>query len=62
MNNNNNNNQYDENKKYLFKVLIIALAIIFILLIGAGILVGTFLFITNRANLNKKFKQNGTKL
>ena len=53
MDNNNNNNQYDENKKYLFKVLIIALAIIFILLIGAGILVGTFLFITNRANLNK---------
>ncbi|WP_456060453.1 ankyrin repeat domain-containing protein, partial [Brachyspira pilosicoli] len=52
-NNNNNNNQYDENKKYLFKVIIIALAIIFILLIGAGILVGTFLFITQRSNLNK---------
>ncbi|WP_258018655.1 ankyrin repeat domain-containing protein, partial [Brachyspira hampsonii] len=61
-NNNNNNNviervnkskEAEENKKYIFKVAVVACAIVFVLLVGAGILVGLFLFIKGKSDMEK---------
>ena len=42
-----------ENKKFVFKVGVIAAAIISVLLIGAGLFVGIFLFVGGKSSLNK---------
>ncbi len=42
-----------ENKKFILKVGVIAAAIISILLIGAGLFLGLFLFVGGKSNLNK---------
>ena len=42
-----------ENKKFILKVGVIAVAIISILLIGAGLFLGLFLFVGGKSNLNK---------
>ncbi|TKZ36171.1 ankyrin repeat domain-containing protein [Brachyspira catarrhinii] len=42
-----------ENKKFVFKVGVIAAAIISVLLIGAGLFIGIFLFAYGKSNLNK---------
>ena len=42
-----------ENKKFILKVGVIAAAIISVLLIGAGIFLGLFLFIGGKSSLNK---------
>ena len=43
----------EENKKYIFKVAVVACAIVFVLLVGAGILVGLFLFIKGKSDMDK---------
>lgn len=61
-NNVNNNNsiervnkfkEAEENKKYIFKVAVVAAAIVFVLLAGAGIIVGLFLFIKGKSDMEK---------
>ncbi|WP_432632612.1 ankyrin repeat domain-containing protein [Brachyspira sp.] len=42
-----------ENKKFILKVGVIAAAIVSILLIGAGLFLGLFLFASGKSNLNK---------
>ena len=43
----------EENKKYIFKVAVVACAIVFVLLVGAGILVGLFLFVKSKSDMEK---------
>ena len=50
MNNQINN---DESKKFVFKVGVIVAAIVLVFLIGAGLLIGIFLFVGGKSSLNK---------
>ena len=50
MNNRINN---DESKKFVFKVGVIVAAIVLVFLIGAGLLIGIFLFVGGKSSLNK---------
>lgn len=50
MNNRINN---EESKKFVFKVGVIAAAIVLVFLIGAGLLIGIFLFVGGKSSLNK---------
>ena len=50
MNNRINN---EESKKFVFKVGVIVAAIVLVFLIGAGLLIGIFLFIGGKSSLNK---------
>lgn len=50
MNNQINN---EESKKFVFKVGVIVAAIVLVFLIGAGLLIGTFLFVGGKSSLNK---------
>lgn len=50
MNNQINN---EESKKFVFKVGVIVAAIILVFLIGAGLLIGIFLFVGGKSSLNK---------
>lgn len=50
MNNQINN---EESKKFIFKVGVIVAAIVLVFLIGAGLLIGIFLFVGGKSSLNK---------
>ncbi|WP_028330041.1 ankyrin repeat domain-containing protein [Brachyspira alvinipulli] len=49
----NRSKEAEENKKYIFKVAVVACAIVFVLLVGAGLLVGLFLFIKGKSDMEK---------
>ena len=49
----NKSKEAEENKKYIFKVAVVACAIVFVLLVGAGILVGLFLFVKGNSDMEK---------
>ena len=53
MNNQINN---EESKKFVFKVGVIVAAIVLVFLIGAGLLIGIFLFVGGKSSLNKMAK------
>ena len=48
----------EENKKYIFKVAVVACAIVFVLLVGAGLLVGLFLFIKGKSDMDKMVRNH----